>query len=77
MRPPRSITKARTRGYSLTTRRPHLPCLAYPPQESLTICGFPYYKFEDRDRAYSLGSAFYAIYFLARCAHTHACIRVV
>lgn len=37
------------------------------PQESLTICGFPYYRFEDRDQAYSLGSAFYAIYFLVRC----------
>ena len=34
--------------------------------ESLTICGFPYYRFEDRDMAYTLGSAFYGIYFLAR-----------
>jgi len=32
--------------------------------ESLTICGFPYYRFEDRDQAYTLGSAFYGIYFL-------------
>jgi cycloeucalenol cycloisomerase len=32
--------------------------------ESLTICGFPYYTFEDRDVAYTLGSAFYGIYFL-------------
>mmetsp|Transcript_18285 Transcript_18285/g.29204 ORF Transcript_18285/g.29204 Transcript_18285/m.29204 type:complete len:137 (-) Transcript_18285:101-511(-) len=32
--------------------------------ESLTICGFPYYKFEDVDMAYTLGSAFYGIYFL-------------
>jgi len=32
--------------------------------ESLTICGFPYYRFEDRDTAYTLGSAFYGIYFL-------------
>ena len=32
--------------------------------ESLTICGFPYYKFADRDMAYTLGSAFYGIYFL-------------
>ena len=32
--------------------------------ESLTICGFPYYRFEDRDMAYTLGSAFYGIYFL-------------
>ena len=32
--------------------------------ESLTICGFPYYSFEDRDMAYTLGSAFYGIYFL-------------
>ena len=32
--------------------------------ESLTICGFPYYRFEDRDMAYVLGSAFYGIYFL-------------
>jgi len=33
--------------------------------ESLTICGFPYYKFEDVHMAYTVGSAFYAIYFLA------------
>lgn len=32
--------------------------------ESVTICGFPYYSFEDRDTAYTLGSAFYSIYFL-------------
>mmetsp|Transcript_36461 Transcript_36461/g.44123 ORF Transcript_36461/g.44123 Transcript_36461/m.44123 type:complete len:300 (-) Transcript_36461:94-993(-) len=33
--------------------------------ESLTICGFPYYRFEDRHMAYTVGSAFYSIYFLA------------
>jgi|TARA_B110000977_G_scaffold191789_1_gene264387 cycloeucalenol cycloisomerase len=32
--------------------------------ESLTICGFPYYTFNDRDMAYTLGSAFYGVYFL-------------
>lgn len=32
--------------------------------EALTICGFPYYRFEDRGAAYTLGSAFYAIYFI-------------
>ena len=32
--------------------------------ESLTICGFPFYRFEDRDTAYTLGSAFYGIYFI-------------
>ncbi len=32
--------------------------------ETLTITGFPYYRFEDRDTAYTLGSAFYGIYFL-------------
>lgn len=32
--------------------------------ESLTICGFPYYDFENRHMAYTLGSAFYGIYFL-------------
>jgi len=32
--------------------------------ESLTICGFPYYDFADRHMAYTLGSAFYGIYFL-------------
>lgn len=32
--------------------------------ESLTICGFPYYSFENRHMAYTLGSAFYGIYFL-------------
>uniref|UniRef100_A0A7S0RK26 Uncharacterized protein n=1 Tax=Pyramimonas obovata TaxID=1411642 RepID=A0A7S0RK26_9CHLO len=32
--------------------------------ESLTICGFPYYRFEDRHMAYTVGSLYYAIYFL-------------
>jgi cycloeucalenol cycloisomerase len=32
--------------------------------ETLTITGFPYYRFDDRDKAYTLGSAFYGIYFL-------------
>ena len=29
--------------------------------ESLTICGFPYYSFEDGDMARTLGSAFYGL----------------
>jgi len=32
--------------------------------ETLTISGFPYYSFEDRFMAYTLGSAFYGIYFI-------------
>lgn len=32
--------------------------------ETLTISSFPYYSFEDRNMAYSYGSAFYGIYFL-------------
>lgn len=32
--------------------------------ETLTICHFPYYSFEDRDMAYTVGSAFYGIYFI-------------
>mmetsp|Transcript_3554 Transcript_3554/g.4701 ORF Transcript_3554/g.4701 Transcript_3554/m.4701 type:complete len:312 (-) Transcript_3554:10-945(-) len=32
--------------------------------ETLTISSFPYYSFEDRNMAYSIGSAFYGIYFL-------------
>jgi len=32
--------------------------------ETLTISAFPYYSFEDRDKAYTVGSAFYGIYFL-------------
>ncbi|KAJ1451236.1 hypothetical protein M885DRAFT_620936 [Pelagophyceae sp. CCMP2097] len=32
--------------------------------ETLTIASFPYYSFEDRDAAYTVGSAFYGIYFL-------------
>ena len=32
--------------------------------ESLTICTFPYYRFENRFLAWTLGSAFYAIYFV-------------
>ncbi|KXZ42322.1 hypothetical protein GPECTOR_162g137 [Gonium pectorale] len=31
--------------------------------ETLTIAHFPYYTFVDRDRMYSVGSLFYAIYF--------------
>ena len=32
--------------------------------ETLTISSFPYYSFEHRDMAYTVGSAFYGIYFL-------------
>ena len=32
--------------------------------ETLTISSFPYYSFEDRDMAYTIGSAFYGIYFI-------------
>jgi len=32
--------------------------------ETLTISSYPYYSFEDRDMAFTLGSAFYGIYFL-------------
>lgn len=32
--------------------------------EAITICAFPYYSFENRYQAYTLGSAFYGIYFL-------------
>jgi len=32
--------------------------------ETLTISSFPYYRFENRDMAYTIGSAFYGIYFL-------------
>jgi cycloeucalenol cycloisomerase len=32
--------------------------------ETLTISSFPYYSFKDRFMAYTLGSAFYGIYFL-------------
>lgn len=32
--------------------------------ETLSISSFPYYTFEDRDMAYTVGSAFYGIYFL-------------
>ncbi|PSC68708.1 Cycloeucalenol cycloisomerase [Micractinium conductrix] len=31
--------------------------------ETLTIAHFPYYTFKDRDRMYTVGSLFYAIYF--------------
>lgn len=36
--------------------------------ETLTISGFPYYTFEDRNMAYIIGSAFYGIYFIVRQA---------
>jgi cycloeucalenol cycloisomerase len=32
--------------------------------ETFTISNFPYYSFENRDFAYTVGSAFYAIYFV-------------
>eukprot|EP00629_Pelagomonadales_sp_RCC1024_P001215 CAMPEP_0119291388 /NCGR_PEP_ID=MMETSP1329-20130426/42382_1 /TAXON_ID=114041 /ORGANISM="Genus nov. species nov., Strain RCC1024" /LENGTH=287 /DNA_ID=CAMNT_0007292217 /DNA_START=140 /DNA_END=1000 /DNA_ORIENTATION=- len=32
--------------------------------ETFTISGFPYYSFENRDMAYTVGSAFYGIYFI-------------
>jgi cycloeucalenol cycloisomerase len=32
--------------------------------ETLTISSYPYYTFEDRNMAYTIGSAFYGIYFL-------------
>ena len=32
--------------------------------ETLTISSFPYYSFQDRNMAYTVGSAFYGIYFL-------------
>ena len=32
--------------------------------ETFTISGFPYYAFENRDMAYTVGSAFYGIYFI-------------
>lgn len=32
--------------------------------ETLSISSFPYYRFEDLDMAYTVGSAFYGIYFL-------------
>ena len=32
--------------------------------ETLTISSFPYYSFEDRNMAYTIGSAFYGIYFV-------------
>merc|ERR1711976_1122977 len=40
-------------------------CLSYATAygETLTISAFPYYSFKDKDRMYSVGSLFYAIYF--------------
>ena len=32
--------------------------------EAITICAFPHYAFQDVHQAYTLGSAFYAIYFV-------------
>lgn len=32
--------------------------------ETLTISSYPYYSFADRDMAYTIGSAFYGIYFI-------------
>lgn len=41
-------------------------CLSYFTafMETLTISSFPYYSFEDRAMAYTVGSAFYGIYFI-------------
>lgn len=40
--------------------------------ETLSISSFPYYRFEDRDMAYTVGSAFYGIYFLVSFPAVHA-----
>eukprot|EP00566_Odontella_aurita_P019990 CAMPEP_0113535220 /NCGR_PEP_ID=MMETSP0015_2-20120614/5583_1 /TAXON_ID=2838 /ORGANISM="Odontella" /LENGTH=298 /DNA_ID=CAMNT_0000434447 /DNA_START=120 /DNA_END=1016 /DNA_ORIENTATION=- /assembly_acc=CAM_ASM_000160 len=40
--------------------------------ETLTISSFPYYSFEDRNMAYTVGSAFYGIYFLVSFPTFHA-----
>jgi cycloeucalenol cycloisomerase len=32
--------------------------------ETLSISAYPYYSFENRDMAYTVGSAFYGIYFI-------------
>ena len=40
--------------------------------ETLTISSFPYYSFEDRNMAYTVGSAFYGIYFLVSFPAFHA-----
>lgn len=32
--------------------------------ETLTISAYPHYSFEDRDRVFTVGSAFYGIYFI-------------
>uniref|UniRef100_A0A6U4EXF3 Cycloeucalenol cycloisomerase n=1 Tax=Phaeomonas parva TaxID=124430 RepID=A0A6U4EXF3_9STRA len=41
-------------------------CLSYATafMETFTIAGFPYYTFENRSMAYTVGSAFYGIYFI-------------
>ena len=40
--------------------------------ETLTISGFPYYTFADRGRAYTVGSAFYGLYFIVSFPVYHA-----
>ena len=40
--------------------------------QTLTISNFPYYDFENRDLAYTVGSAFYAIYFIVSFPVYHA-----
>lgn len=65
-----ALRRIRT-GYVDDARRFVFECVAVGAMayttafmESLTICGFPYYSFSDRHMAYTLGSAFYGIYFL-------------
>lgn len=43
-----------------------IACFAYTTAfgEAITICAFPHYSFADKHQAYTLGSAFYAIYFV-------------
>ena len=40
--------------------------------ETLTISNFPYYDFENRDMAYTVGSAFYGLYFIVSFPVYHA-----
>mmetsp|Transcript_6017 Transcript_6017/g.10866 ORF Transcript_6017/g.10866 Transcript_6017/m.10866 type:complete len:281 (-) Transcript_6017:216-1058(-) len=61
----RNAVKGRSRAVQLTASAALIFALSYATAygETLTISAFPYYSFEDRDKMYTVGSLFYAIYF--------------
>lgn len=65
---PQVVTSFEAGGLRTATLIVLVGAMAYTTafMETLTISGFPYYTFLDRNMAYVIGSAFYGIYFIVR-----------